>query len=150
MTQAGFFEDDEEPPKKPDGELPPLVPPDDDIVLNARRTDPETSHESMAAYDPERMRSAMDYVIAMYRQQGPMADYEAQPMFDRTFQLLHDESLYRQARNQAIRKGFIYDTDERRVNPTTNRRQVVWAFRQGEAPSILRCHACGHVLGRKC
>jgi hypothetical protein len=118
-------------------------------VLRARGSDPETSHASMAAYDPERMANAIDCVIRLYHDRGPMADYELAEAFATAWPSVCSVHLYRQARSAARDKGWIYDTGERRVNPTSHRRQVVWAFHVGSAPVIERCATCGHVLRRR-
>jgi hypothetical protein len=122
---------------------------DDPPVLLARHSDPETSHESMAAYDVDRMENAMDCVVAIHRERGPLADFELAIAFAETWTEPCCLHLYRQARSAARDKGLIYDTGARRINPTTNRRQVVWAFQVGSAPVIERCASCGHVLRRR-
>lgn len=120
----------------------------EDLPLFARASDPETSRDAMAAYDREAMRSAMTCVVALLRERGRMADYELRAAFPAAWGKPCDDSLYRQARNQARNKGLIFDTTERRRNPTTNRQQVVWAFRVGDPPAIHRCPSCGGIVRR--
>jgi hypothetical protein len=122
---------------------------EDPVVLRARGSDPETSHASMATYDQERMASAIDCVVGLYRARGPMADYELAVAFAATWTEPCSIHLYRQARSAARDKGLIFDSGERRINPTSNRQQVVWAFHIGPAPVIERCVTCGHVLRRR-
>jgi len=123
---------------------------DDDLPLFARGSDPETSHEAMAAYDRARLRSAIDVVVTLHREQlGGLADYELRAAFEARWQQPCCDHLYQQARSSARDKGLIRDSGERRVNPTTNRRQVVWEACAEAPPMIDRCSACGHVLRRR-
>jgi hypothetical protein len=123
---------------------------DDDLPLFARGSDPETSHEAMAAFDRDTMRSAMAVVVDLHRTRGPMADYELKTAFEVAWAGPCCDHLYQQARSSARDAGQIRDTGETRVNPATNRRQVVWAYDPVGTPLVIeRCHACGHLLRRR-
>src|SRR5262245_11601982 len=119
-----------------------------DLELHARQGDPETSHEAMRAYDRARMRSAMHCVATLYKTHGSMADFGLRAVFEKAGTAPCCDDLYQQARSSARDRWCIVDTGERRVNPETGRRQVVWAVGQGDAPVIQRCELCGHVLRR--
>lgn len=118
-------------------------------VLRARNADPDTSHAAMAAFDPARLTAASDIAARLHRDRGPMADFEYKPAFHEAWPGRCDDSLYRQARRAARDRGQIRDSGERRVNPATNRRQVVWEFYTGEPLHIAQCPTCGHVLRRE-
>lgn len=120
-----------------------------EVELHARTLDPDTSQDAMAAYDEDRMRSAALVVTRLYRDRGPMADFEMRAAFDQVWDRPQDESLHRQARNQARNQGWIRDTGERRVNPATKRLQIVWAFQADPHPPALDfCPTCGALRGR--
>jgi hypothetical protein len=113
--------------------------------LHARTDDPETSHASMAAYDVDQMRSAMALVVRLHRRHGPMAEFELLPRFRDAWPGHADESLHRQARNQARNAGLISNSGMQRLNPITHRKQVVWEARAGRPPALTRCPTCGRV-----
>lgn len=119
------------------------------VPLHARTSDPDTSHEAMETYDQGRMRSAVQVVVQLFRDRGPMSDYQLRDAFAQAWMTPCDDSLHRQARSVARDKGLIRDTGERSVNPTTGRRQVVWGACHDEAPQLQRCHSCGHILRRQ-
>jgi len=118
------------------------------IVLRARGSDTETSHAAAADYDRETLAGAAQLVVWLHRHYGPLADFELQGHFKRHYQRACCDHLYRQARSAARDQGLIRDSAERRVNPTTNRRQVVWEACDDQPVVVARCGACGHVLGR--
>jgi hypothetical protein len=120
-----------------------------DLPLFARGSDPETSHAAMAAFDRETMRSAMATVVRIHQQQGPIADYELRGLFAAAWAFPCCDHLYQQARSAARDQGLIRDSGQRRVNPATNRKQVVWEACDEAAPIIERCQSCGHLLRRK-
>jgi hypothetical protein len=115
----------------------------DDLPLFARHGDPDTSHKSMREFDRETMKNAMNRVVALLKNQGPMADFELREAFG------VEGHAYRQARSMARDQGKIIDTADRRMNPKTKRWQIVWAYCEGEPPTIRKCPECGHVLGRE-
>jgi hypothetical protein len=120
-----------------------------DPVLAARAGDPDTSHEAMAAYDRARMRSAMAVVVRLHRRLGPLADFQLKEAFAAAWAGKCCDHLYQQARSAARDAGLICDTGERLVNPTTNRRQVVWAAADGAPITVPRCPTCGAVRRRR-
>ena len=119
----------------------------DDLELHARTGDPATSHAAMAAYDRQKMENAAALVVDLHRRYGPMADYQLRTRFAAEWTLC-DQSLYRQARNQARNKGLIRDSGQRVVCPETQRRQVVWEACDAPAPLVHRCPTCGKLTRR--
>lgn len=124
----------------------PVLP---EPILRARTADPETSHAAMAAYDAERLLDAAALAVALHREHGALADFEFKRLFDAAYQGPCCDHLYRQARSAARDRGQIRDSGLRRVNPATNRQQVVWECCAHEPVDIRRCAACGHVLRRE-
>lgn len=120
---------------------------DDDLPLFARTSDPDTSHESMAGFSRERLRSAMKVVVQLFERWGPMADFELEPRF-RAVWPKGCRHLYRQARSSARDRGQVKDTGVKIRNPASNKHQIVWARCQGLPVIIEKCPTCGHVLGR--
>jgi len=115
------------------------------ITLKARTGDPETSHEAMQLYSEDRMQSAVDFAIAIHRDHGPLADFEYRELFEDRFTELHSRHLYQQARSSARDKGRIRPTSERRINPVSGRKQVVWEVCEQAPPRLTKCLTCGHV-----
>lgn len=120
-----------------------------DVALAARTSDPETSRDAMAAYDEDRMRSAMDCVVRLHRERGPMAGFELKAAFAAAWGRPCDDSLHRQARNQARRNGWIRNTGRRRTCPSSGQEQIVWEACHEAPPAIQRCETCGAVLRPK-
>lgn len=117
--------------------------------LRARRGDPETSHEAMAVYDREKMENAVNCVIHLYRENGPMADYQLKELFSKTWGDDCSPHLYRQARSMARDRGSVVATDEWAINPISNRRQIIWAYCDDPHPVVIRhCPTCGKIIGR--
>ncbi len=116
--------------------------------LHARSSDPGTSHDSMAAYDRDRMKSASMLVIELHQRHGPMALFELEPLFAEAFQRPHAPNLPRQARRTAGDRGKLHNTGRRKLNPATNCEGEVWEYGEGPAPEIHRCPACGGLLKR--
>jgi hypothetical protein len=121
---------------------------DDDPELHARRGDPSTSHAAMAAYPRERMAGAAACVVALYRDYGPMADYELKERFAVAWGMNCSPHLYQQARSVARDNGLVRDSGRKVVNPGTGYKQVVWEYCTTPGPIILRCPCCGKVTGR--
>jgi hypothetical protein len=134
----------------------PLFPDDAPVEverddLHARATDPETSHESMKRVSAEQLQSASEFILHLLRVHGPLADFEIKPLFDAVYSDQRYTSLARQARNQNIHQGRVRrcdkdDPEQTRVNPATDRQQIVWKISFGPAPTLERCEACGRIL----
>lgn len=122
------------------------MPIDDDDLLRARGSDPETSHAAMAAYDREKMRAASAVVVQLYRDHGPLPDFTMSALFTVAWGRACDESLHRQARNQARNHGLVRDSGQRVQNPQTKRLQIVWEACEIPAPDVPCCPTCGRVL----
>lgn len=122
---------------------------DQDIELHARKSDPDTSKESMDAFDRARMGHAADVVVELYRRHGPMADYQLRPLFAQAWNAPCSRHLYQQARSVARDKGRIRDSGSRVKNPESGRRQILWEAAEGPPPEIHRCPTCGRITGRK-
>jgi hypothetical protein len=121
----------------------------EDLDLYARQSDPETSHDSMAAYDRRRMSAAVSMVVSIFEECGRLADYELQGRFEAAFAAPHSLHLYRPARSVARDRGRIRDSGDRIVNPTSRRRQIVWESCHAPAPEIVKCPTCGHLMRRR-
>ena len=119
-----------------------------EIILRARNSDPETSHAAMAAYDRDTLRAAAALVVTLHREHGPLADFELKGLFAESYDRPCCDHLYQQARSTARDRGLIRDSGERRVNPTTNRKQVVWEACDTVPPAIDRCASCGRLMRR--
>ncbi len=122
---------------------------EDEPIMRARAGDPETSHAAMAAFDREQLRSAVGVIVDLHRRLGPLADFQQGPAFLQAWQRKCCDHLYRQARSVARDAGLLRDSGERLVNPTTNRRQVVWVAVEGDAIDVPRCPTCGAVRRRR-
>jgi hypothetical protein len=118
------------------------------LVLLARGSDPSTSHEAMAAFSKERMQSAVTLVVALFRIHGRMADYTLRDRFQTAWPN-GDDSLYRQARNQARNQGHVRDSGLRERNPHTRRNQIVWEACDDTPPEVEICPTCGGVIRRR-
>jgi len=121
----------------------------EDLDLYARQSDPDTSHDSMAAYDRRRMSAAVLTVVSIYQEFGPLADYQLRDRFEATFAAPHSRHLYQQARSIARDRGRIRDSGDRIVNPASRRRQIVWEACNDPAPEIVKCPTCGHLMRRR-
>lgn len=118
-------------------------------VMQARGSDPETSHAAMAAFDPDRMGDAAKFAERLHLTYGPMADFQYKKAWDRDYPHECSPHLYRQARSVARDSGRIRETTERRTNPESLRDQIVWEACDVVPPIIKRCPMCGHVLRRE-
>ena len=119
---------------------------DDPELLRARHSDPSTSHEAMAAFGKERMEAASRLVVRIFRELGPMADFQFRPEFEAAWAQRCDDSLHRQARRTARDRGHIRDSGVRIVHPATNRRQIVWEWCQDAPPVVTCCPTCGSLI----
>jgi hypothetical protein len=126
-----------------------MTVPEDDLLLRARTSDPETSHQAMAAYDREKMKGAVACVIQLFRTHGPMADYQLRHAFAQAWPHPCCDHLYQQARSIARDQGRVRDTGARVRNPETHRQQIVWEACHQPPVDIQLCPTCGHVLRRK-
>lgn len=149
MTQPTLFESinpepDPEALKRLQEDTPSEPP-----VVRARGSDPETSHRSMAALDLERISNAADVAAELHRRYGGMADFEFRDVWAHEYLHPCSQHLYRQARSIARDRGQIRDSGLRKLNPTSNRQQVVWEACEQESLTIEKCSACGHVLRRR-
>jgi hypothetical protein len=116
--------------------------------LHARSSDPETSHDSMKAYDKDRLRGAQQCVVDLHQRHGELALFELEVLFAQEWQELCSPHLFRQARRSAADKGLLHKTGETKLNPTTNRQQEVWKY--GEGPPVVLCYCpyCGGLVRR--
>jgi hypothetical protein len=119
-------------------------------VLRARTSDPTTSHAAMARMNREQFASATELAAKIHRAHPRgLADFEYKPLFMRAWAKPCSEHLYRQARSAARDRGLIRETVNERLNPASNRQQVVWEYCEDVPPTIQRCVTCGHVLRRQ-
>lgn len=123
-----------------------LVP---EPVLTARGSDPDTSHQALAAFDRATMARAAHLVVEIHRQHGPLADFELEPLFAVGYRQPCCAHLYRQARSAARDRGLIRDSRRHKRNPITNREQILWEACAEALPVLHRCEACGHLLRRR-
>lgn len=120
----------------------------EDIKVRARTYDPTTSHEAAVALEAEqsRLHRAVDVVLELLKVQGPLADFEISPQFYE--QVNGVPHLHKMARHWARQKGLVKDTGEKRVNPASNRKGIVWDLGEDKAflsYELVRCSECGHV-----
>jgi hypothetical protein len=122
-------------------------------VLQARGSDPETSHAAMQAFDAETMMQSATLAADLHRAHGPMADFEFHEVWNRAWFEAHGVTpsghLYQQARSVARDFGQIRDSGTRKRNPGTGRQQVVWEACDEPRLTIRQCPTCGHVLRRE-
>ena len=126
----------------------PLFDDDSEPVLRARSSDPDTSHEAMASYDPERMKSASTLAVLLHRVHGPMALFELEPLFAEAWGQKCAPNVPRMGRKTAGDAGILRPTGEKRINPVSGNACDVWQYKPGPPPKILRCSECGGITGR--
>lgn len=117
-----------------------------DLPLFARRSNPETSQDAMAKMDRKKVSAAVDAIVRMLTERGPMADWQQAVLWPTFYQEPCCDHLYRQARSVARDMGKVRATVERRQNPNTGRMQVVWEVCNGEPIQVCRCPTCGGVM----
>lgn len=122
---------------------------DVDDQLHARASDPDTSHEAMAAVDRGAMLAASRLIQTLLREDGEMADYQMRDRFSVRWGRPSSRHLYQQARSVARDHGWVRDTGRRVVNPESNRKQIVWEACDQPPVVITKCSSCGHVLRRQ-
>lgn len=116
-----------------------------DILISARTTDPETSHDAHEAFGQQRAEKAMTRVVSLLREYGPMMDCEIEERFFQRWE--GSRTLPGKARHWARQAGLVKDSGRTAVNPKTNHRQIVWEL--GEDTEFLyllhaaKCPLCG-------
>ncbi|MEE8470088.1 MAG: hypothetical protein V3S51_02025 [Dehalococcoidia bacterium] len=84
----------------------------------ARRTDPDTSHEAARKAKAAKMELRVLQVLSIYIK--GLTSKEVAVIGD--FELNSTTPRFRPLTS----KGFIYDTGERRLNPGSQRKAIVW------------------------
>jgi hypothetical protein len=89
---------------------------------HARRSDPDTSHASAAAFTEDRLTQIQRDVLDFFRSHGRATDEDIEDALSSKHPAF---STLRKRRTDLVQRGFLRDTGERRLN-RNNRKMIVW------------------------